>query len=328
MIPYLLNQLLSKNLISAEQHTAFSRYELTKPLALNWEMKVLLYFGVLFFSGGLGLLIYKNIDTFGHLSVIVLIALVTFLCFYYAYRNHPSFSIQSAAPTSAWVAYVLLLGCLTFLILEGYLQFQYQIFGTRYGLATFLPAVVFFFLAYYFDHRGVLSMAMTALISWAGVSVTPLEMLDGNDFSEQSLIYTALALGAGLVAMGWFLDGKGIKKHFTFTYLQFGGNLLFMATLAGLFTLDSQRVIFALLLAALSYSFITYARRGQSFWFMLIAMIYGYIGLTYLIFRLDAIDDFFFAMVYFIISCAGVIYFFLNHKKWMISNESSLPPKE
>jgi len=243
MIPYLLNQLLSKGTISTEQHAMFSRYERSKPLSLNWELKTLLYFGVLFMSGGLGLLIYKNLETIGHLSVIVLIAILTFLCFYYAYRNHPPFSTKATPPASAFAGYVLLLGCLLFLTLEGYLQFQYQVFGTRYGMATFLPALLFVFLAYHFDHRGVLSMALTALAAWVGVSVTPVDVLNGNEFSEPALIYSALALGAGLVGVGWFLNGQEVKKHFTFTYLQFGSHLLFIATLSGLFTLEGQEIV-------------------------------------------------------------------------------------
>lgn len=126
----------------------FSRYERSKPLSLNRELKILRYCGVLFMSGGLGLLIYKNLDTIGHLSVIVRIAVLTFLCFYYAYRNPPPFSTKAAPPASAFAGYVLLLGCFPFLTLEGCLPFQYQFFGTRYGMATFLPALLFVFLAY------------------------------------------------------------------------------------------------------------------------------------------------------------------------------------
>ncbi|MES2734444.1 MAG: DUF2157 domain-containing protein [Bacteroidota bacterium] len=313
----LLDRLVSEGSITSEQYAFFTQYEANKPLSLSWELKTVLYLGVLLFSSGAGLLIYQNIDTIGHQAIIALIGVVTFTCFYYAYRNQPSFSITQVQPTSAFAGYILLLGCLTFLTLEGYLQFQYNIFGTRYGLVTFLPAVLFFLLAYYFDHRGVLSLALTALASWVGVSVTPLDILENNDFSEPTFIYMALALGAGLVATGWYLGSQNIKKHFTFTYLNFAANLLFIATLAGLFIIDAQWPLFAFLLAGLCYGFLTYARRSASFWFMLIAVIYGYIGLTYLIFRSDTVNEFSFAMLYFILSCGGVIYFFLNYKKWI-----------
>ncbi len=312
----LLNRLLHQGLISPEQHAVFTKYEETKSFSLSWELKSFLYLGVVLFSTGVGLLIYQHIDTIGHQIVITFIAVISFACFYYAYRNQPPFSNQLVAPSTPFASYILLLGCLTFLTLEGYLQIQYTIFGTRYGLATFIPAVVFFIVAYYFDHRGVLSMALTALASWVGVSVTPLDVLKNNNgFAEPALIYTAVALGAVMIGAGLYLDWRGIKRHFTFSYLNFGANLLFIACLAGLFTLEGQRALFAALLAGLCFGFIWYARREQSFFFLLIAVLYGYIGLTYLVFLSDTINDFGFAMLYFLLSCGGVIYFFLHYKK-------------
>jgi hypothetical protein len=64
------------------------------------------------------------------------------------------------APTP-FFDYILLLGCLTFITLVGYSQVQFTIFGQRFGLAVFIPMIVLFFSAYYFDHLGVLSMAIT-----------------------------------------------------------------------------------------------------------------------------------------------------------------------
>jgi hypothetical protein len=72
--------------------------------------------------------------------------------------------------TKIWPDYILLLGCLLLLILIAYLQFQYNVFGNRYGLATFIPMVLLFISAYYFDHIGVLTMAITNLAAWAGIT--------------------------------------------------------------------------------------------------------------------------------------------------------------
>jgi hypothetical protein len=316
MTRYLLNKLLHQGLISPEQHAVFTKYEGTKFFSLSWELKSFLYLGVVLFSSGVGLLIYEHIDTIGHQVIIASIAVISFACFYYAYRNQPPFSNQLITPSTPFASYILLLGCLTFLTLEGYLQIQYTIFGTHYGLATFIPAIVFFIAAYYFDHRGVLSMALTALASWVGVSVTPLNVLENNGgFAEPTLIYTAVLLGAIIIGTGLYLDRKEIKRHFTFSYLNFGANLLFIACLAGLFTLEGQRALFAATLAGLCLGFIRYARREQAFFFLLIAVLYGYIGFTYLVFLSGAVNDFGFAMLYFLLSCGAVIYFFLHYKK-------------
>ena len=47
--------------------------------SLYWELRLLLYLGVLLLTGGLGILVYKHIDTIGHQAVLAFIALVTFL---------------------------------------------------------------------------------------------------------------------------------------------------------------------------------------------------------------------------------------------------------
>ena len=50
--------------------------------SVYWEIKTLLYLGVLLLTSGLGLLIYENIDTIGHQFVLLLIALISGGCFF------------------------------------------------------------------------------------------------------------------------------------------------------------------------------------------------------------------------------------------------------
>ena len=105
------------------------------------------------------------------------------------------FSLQKTVSPSVFFDYILLLGCLTFISFVGYIQFQYQVFGNRFGLATFIPMVVLFFSAYYFDQVGVLSLAITNLAAWAGIAATPLKILQSSDFSSTNIIITGLLLG-------------------------------------------------------------------------------------------------------------------------------------
>jgi hypothetical protein len=95
--------------------------------------------------------------------------------FYYCVYKKQPFSFNKAAAPNSFFDYVLLLACLTFIIFIGYIQYQYKIFGDRYGLATFFPMLVLFVSAYYFDHLGILSMAITNLGAWVGLTVTPLK---------------------------------------------------------------------------------------------------------------------------------------------------------
>lgn len=311
----MLQQLATAGVLSEAEELKIAQFEQQKNFSVHWELRLMLYLGVVMLSTGLGLLVYKNIDTIGHSVIIGLIGLISAGCFFYAYRHRKPFSWQLVESDSPFADYALLLGCLTFLTMEGYLQYQYQFFGERYGLITFIPAVLFLFCAYFFDHRGALSMGLTAFGSWVGLTVTPLGVFS-NDFSNFDIIITALLFGSVLVGIGWFSEKKDFKKHFTFTYLLLGGNLALIAAFTGM--VAQNKLLFALPLAALCVFFIRYARQSQSFLFLLMGMVYGYIGLTYLMFSwMDSDLLFWTGQFYFVATAGFVIYFFLNYKKFL-----------
>ncbi len=311
----LLEKLTEKNIISTKQASQIKVSDSNQAFSIHWELRLLLYLGIMFLSSGLGILIYQNIDTIGHNILIALIALVCLACFYYAFRHRKPFSWGEIDESTNLDDFALLGGCLTFLTLEGYLQYQYNFFGTRYGLAAFLPAILFFFCAYYFDHRGVLSMAITALASWIGISITPLRLLKNNDFNSQDMVVSAILLGVFLIIIGWVSIQKEFKKHFSFTYFIFGGNLIFIAALSGLLAFD-LKFIYGIIIAVLSYLSITYARTKHSYLFLLMGVVYGYIAFTYVIFTILPNDlDPFLYMLYFMISAAGVVLFLIKIKE-------------
>ncbi len=312
---YLLETLTEKNIISVEQASQIKTSDSNQAFSIHWELRLLLYLGIMFLSSGLGVLIYKNIDTIGHNILIGLIALVCLACFYYAFRHRKPFSWGEIEESTNLDDFALLGGCLAFLTLEGYLQYQYNFFGTRYGIAAFLPAILFFFCAYYFDHRGILSMAITAFGSWIGISITPLRLLKNNDFNSQDIVIMAITLGIVLIITGWVSIQKDLKKHFSFTYFVFGGNLAFIAALSGLFSFDFK-FIYGIIVGVLSYLSITYARTKHSYLFLLMGVIYGYIAFTYAVFKIipENTDPAIF-MFYFMFSAAGVVLFFIKIKE-------------
>jgi hypothetical protein len=305
-----------RGFITSEQQVSFETTENTRPVSIYTLLRTLLYAGILLFTSGAGLLIYKHIDTIGHDALIVALALLTVGCFYYTYRQSPPFSKDLVETETKFTDFVLLMGALLFLSLEGYVQWRYNLFGTRYGLATVIPAIIFIFCAYRFDHRGVLSMGLTALASWVGLTVTPFEVLSGNDFQSDTIIHTAVVFGVVVISIGLWLEFQSIKKHFTFTYLFLAGNLLFISSLAGLFTTDYW-FLYAFLIFSCAWFFFRYAQRSQSFLFLLMAVAYSYIAFTFLLFKW--IDDgaFWFTLgsLYFVLSAGAVVLFILNYKK-------------
>ena len=304
--------LSEKDILSSEQSDALKKEVQTRPISVHWEINILLLAGIACLSTGLGVLIYKNIDTIGHQVIIGLIALATIACGWYVYRKKQPFLLGEMQETRPLVDNILLLGCSLFLILEGYLQFQYQIFGTRYGIATLIPAVLFFFCAYRFDHIGVLTMAMTAFVSWTGLTVTPLSIFNEDVFKHQiELIQTGIVVGIFLIVVGLLLNVNKIKPHFTFSYLNFGFNLACIAALSGAFV--AEKSLYCLLCLIICSLGILYARREQSYFFLLAGTIYGYIAFTKLISKADfSFEGWLF---YGIVSCLAIVFFFLNFKK-------------
>ncbi|MVM35332.1 DUF2157 domain-containing protein [Spirosoma sp. HMF4905] len=318
-----LNELNKQGILPPKQQTEIAAIEQKRPFSLHWELRSMLYMGILLLSSGLGLLVYDNFDQIGHGALLAAIALACVGCFYFAWRYRPDWTLKETKSRSTFGDYALILACLLFLTLEGYAQYAYNVFGNRYGLVTLLPALLFLPLAYRFDHRGILGMALTALISWVGVTVRPLELYFKTNFFDQDTVFSAIILALVLIGAALILDRRRIKPHFTYTYLTMAGNLLMVALLGGLFNFDGMRLWFALGLAVACFALDRYSRQDSSFLFLLMAVVYGYIGTTYLFFHymdFSSDDPYFW---YFIVTGIALVYYLMNQfTKRIRTNES------
>lgn len=311
----ILESFIQNGILPEEQAILIAEYERTKTFSIHRVLRVILYIGITLLTTGLGILIYKNIDTIGHQAIITLIAASVIVCFSYLFKKRQPFSWGIVTNTDQFSEYVLVLGCTLFLILEGYLQYQYQFFGTRYGIAIFIPTVLFFFCAYRFDNRAVLSMAITGLASWLGLKISPLSVLEKNDFTAPGIIITGIVLGIGLLIFSWLSESRELKSHFAFTYILLGGNLASISGLAGLFN-NEPKILYFVITVALCAFLIQNARKNHSLIFLLMGVIYGYIALTYaaFIFLPDSILAGL-SIFYFLFTSLGVLFFLLNVKK-------------
>ena len=317
-----LDELSKQTILSADQQAVIAEVEQKKPFSLHWELRSMLYIGILLFSAGLGLLVYDNFDQIGHGALLAAMAAASAGCFFFAWRFRPEWTRGQTKSRSTFGDYALILACLLFLTLEGYAQYAYTIFGSRYGLVTLIPAALFLPLAYRFDHRGVLGMALTALISWVGVTIRPLTLYFKTNFFDQKTVFSAIGLALVLMAVALVLERQRIKPHFTYTYLTIAGNLLMVALLGGLFNFEAVWEWFALGLAVACVAFDQYARRerrlagspGGSFVYLLISVVYGYIGATYVFFHylhLNRVGDDVYYW-YFILTGIALVYYLMS----------------
>jgi hypothetical protein len=106
---------------------------------------------------------------------------VTIVCYYFGFKNANGFHRGETSFENPIYDYIILAALLLGCIFMGYLQFQYAAFlFLRYGL-TLIPTAIGLFCAYYFDHKGILSIAITGLAAYVGLSVSPQSLLQ-NDF--------------------------------------------------------------------------------------------------------------------------------------------------
>ena len=315
----LFEQLCREGKISAGSYEKIK--DRLKLVSVHWEIKTVLYLGLLLLTGGLGILIYKNIDTIGHQAILGFIAAVCAGSFIYCGRTSLPFSRTRTASPNPFFDYILLLACGSFIILVGYLQYQYNLFGSRYGLATFLPMILLFFSAYYFDHSGVLSMAIISFAAWVGITVTPLEILVANDFDSPVVIFTFLAVAIFLIGLSYLGVAINIKKHYGTVYDNFGMHLLFISCLAAMFRFGDSYLFWFVLLVAGGYFFYRRSLKARSFNFVVVAALYVYIGAGFVLLHLlEYLGNFnmgtlTLAFIYFILSATALVLFLIRVNK-------------
>ncbi len=314
MIKDLPKELFDKTLITEAQYKAIEPIASGKLVSVFYELRMLLYLGVMLLTTGLGILIYQNIGDLGHVISIGALCVITGICFWYVFKRQVPYSKFKVKAISPYFDYILLLGCLLTIAIQGYLQFQYEIFDNALGASTLFTAGFFFFIAYRYDHLGILSMAITALASFWSINVSPQKWYSANFFSSSSHHITAIVFSLSLVTVAMFLDKKSVKDHFTFTYVNFCSLIFFVGTTAGLFIDGQVYLIYLLLLFAGCIMAFFYAKSTKSFLILLYAFVFGYIGTTYLLadtlFAYEPLLWFFYSML----SCGGFIFFIIKYK--------------
>ena len=282
--------LLEKNLISDEQFKQIQTYRSLNIFSLHNELRFLLYLSVLLFTTGIGILIYQNIDTIGHIAILSLLLIVTVISFYFCFKNAVGFKKEEVLFPNPLYDYLVLTAVILSCTFVGYLQFQYQPFGTNYGLATLIPTIISFICAYYFDNKSVLTIAITGLAAYIGLSVTPQDLVNNELYANESLSYSAIVLGFLLIFWTIYSSRIELKTHFNSIYLTFALHIISIASINNL--LDDYWFLFAIVLAGSCFYFykISYELRSISLYVFM--SIYAYIGINIVLFKIFEHIDF------------------------------------
>jgi hypothetical protein len=306
-------ELFEKGFIREDQFRNIDLITSGKILSVYYELQTLLYVGVMLFTTGIGILIYKNIGELGHIFMIISLCILTCICFWYAFRHAVAYSNSVVKSPTHYYDYVVLLGSLLVVSVQGYLQFQFEIFNDTLGLSTLVTSVFFFYVAYRFDHLGILSLAITALAAFWGISVSPKKWYSADFLSGSDFHITAIVFSTALAGIAIFLDRKLVKRHFTFTYLNFCMLIFFSGAVAGLFISEQYGYYLLLIYAGCAFAYYA-ARLKQSFLFLLYAFLAAYTGTTYFFAMTIFRENYFVWFYYSIISCGGFIYFIIKYR--------------
>ena len=275
-----LNDLEGAGILNREQAALLRRIYGRELFSVHWELRLLLYAGILILTTGLGLLIAKYFASIGHVALLAAIALGGTGCFAYCLRRGGGFSPETAPAPDAAYDYVLLLGCLLLGTFQGYLELRYQLLAQHWSWWLLGSGLLYLFCAHYFDNRLVLSLALSTLGAWLGVKTS---LFTGGNWNA-ALRGNALFFGATVVAAGAAQVQLGWKHHFLPVHLHLGVNFLLAALVAGVDSRTKGLLYLAgLLLVGAGSAF--YAQRARRFAFLLYALLYGYLGVTIFVFE-------------------------------------------
>ncbi|WP_348797380.1 DUF2157 domain-containing protein [Flavobacterium adhaerens] len=305
--------LFEKNHITKEQYETVRTYRSLNLFSVHNELKFLLYLSIVMFTTGVGILIYQNIDTIGHTILLGLLFLMIVSCFYFSFKKHKGFNKELVSFENPLHDNLVITAVILSCTFVAYLQFQYQTFGTHYGLATLIPTLISLFCAYYFDNKSVLSIGITGMAGYLGLSVDPKHYFENEIFYNTTLSYIGLGFGVALLIWSLYSNKINLKKHFNLVFLMFSVHLIGMACLVNL--CEYYWFPFGLILAAATYYFYNLSFQTRSVFLFIFTILYGYIGMNIFSVRLltfIGIFDFFELLIfvtpfYFIFSILGFI---------------------
>ena len=265
--------------ISPEQHARLTGLCRGEPFSLFLELNVLLYAGVLAFVAGLGWTVTTWSQQLGDVVVVTILSIMLAACFWYCFSRASAWSSAETPAPNAIFDYVLYLGSLVWCVELAYLENRLHVLSGQWDLYLLATAALFFFLAYRFDNRFVLSLALSSLAGWFGLTISHWPSHQDAAYRQYALVY-CLVVGVG----GAVLQRRGLKAHFFGTYLNVVANILFWAVLSGVFDRQESGLWFLGLLIACGAS-LAWGLTRRQFAFVAYAAVYGYVGVSSLLLR-------------------------------------------
>ncbi len=259
--------------ISEEQHAMLTALVRRQRFSVFVELSALLYLGVLSVAGGLVWTFREYVTSLGDVAILSILVLLLVLSLGYCFSRATAYSNAEVESPNLAFDYILYFGCLIFSATLAFIAARFGIFQ-GWDTHLLLAALVFGGLAYRFDNRFVLSLALSTLAGYLGLKMAILETLHDDRVRLVALLY-----GGFLIGIGVLLNRQSIKQHFLDVYLQLGANAILLAAISGVLEPGTGLAYLAVLLL-LSAASISLGVRYGRFAYVAYGTIYGYAGLS------------------------------------------------
>ena len=288
----------ANGVITEAQHAMLSEIVRRDRFSLYVELNAILYIGVIALVGGIGWTFRDYVASLGDTVILLILALLMALSFGYCFAKAPAYSNDETESPSFGFDYVLYFACLVLSATLAVIETRFAIFQ-GWDTHLLIAALVFGVLAYRFDNRFVLSLALSTLAGYLGLKLG-FDTLDNERLRVAGVLY-----GAFLIGIGVLLKRLSIKPHFLDVYLQLGANAALLATASGVFDRDTGWGYLVVLLV-LSAASIYLGIRYKKFAFVAYGTLFGYAGFSIKV--LDVASSATFALVYFVVTGSIVVF--------------------
>jgi len=270
----------ANGVITEAQHVTLSEIVRRDRFSVFVELNAILYLGVISVVAGIGWTFRDYVANLGDATILAILSLLMIVSFGYCFLRGPAYSNDEVESPSFAFDYILYFACLVLSATLAFIETRFEIFHA-WEIHLLIASIVFGVLAYRFDNRLVLSLALSTLAGYLGLRLSIFDMRD------DLVSALAIAYGSFLLGIGWLLYRLGIKRHFLDSYLHLGANAIFLATVYG--SIDGANAYLYLgALLVLAAAAIYLGIRYRRFAFVAYGTLYGYAGLSIRV--LDVVD--------------------------------------
>src|SRR5205814_1307749 len=236
-----LTNLRDEGVLTAEAAAPLIARERREIVSVFAELRFVTWLGVMLVAVGVGGIVVKHLDEIGPLAIAAAIGIASIACYAWCFWR------RRAAPSPALIDdYILLLAALLASADIGYIEHQFHLLGDHWQRHFLLLAVLHGVIAYLFDSRMVLSLAIGAVAAFIGVERRPEFLWESGANAGRAFTCAALIF-AWRFADARFRPNPSVERVFD----HFGTNVAFWGALS-LMTESSTRTIGRLMGIALA----------------------------------------------------------------------------